>query len=307
MPVPQINPNDEHAVVVRWHVATGARVRAGQPLATLETTKATFDVDAPRAGYAFFEHEPNAELARRRAGRLDRGHGRAAADPAHASAAIATSPARAGGARFTRKALKLMKEHGLTAADFPGDRRVDADGRAHGGSAKHEVVAASQRHRDGVEPLEQSPSKITEIQALTAVYEQAVPSTVTVALSLRQARRAPAAALPASNGPVSLLEARDPRSRALAAGLSGAQRLLRRRAGVALSSGRGRLRHQSRPCAARARRQDAAQLSLRDVARAVRDLSLRYMRDELTIDDVTGGTFTITDLSAKASCISCRC
>ena len=61
--VPQINPNDEHAVVVRWHVAKGARVRAGQPLVTLETTKTTFDVDAPSDGYAFFEHEPNAELA----------------------------------------------------------------------------------------------------------------------------------------------------------------------------------------------------------------------------------------------------
>ena len=61
--VPQINPNDEHAVVVRWHVAKGARVRAGQPLVTLETTKTTFDVDAPIDGYAFFEHEPNAELA----------------------------------------------------------------------------------------------------------------------------------------------------------------------------------------------------------------------------------------------------
>ncbi|RPI62176.1 MAG: biotin/lipoyl-binding protein, partial [Lysobacterales bacterium] len=61
--VPQINPNDEHAVVVRWHVEKGARVRAGQPLVTLETTKTTFDVDAPSDGYAFFEHEPNAELA----------------------------------------------------------------------------------------------------------------------------------------------------------------------------------------------------------------------------------------------------
>ena len=55
--VPQINPNDEHAVVVRWHVAKGSRVRAGQTLVTLETTKTTFDVDAPADGYAFFEHE----------------------------------------------------------------------------------------------------------------------------------------------------------------------------------------------------------------------------------------------------------
>ena len=31
----------------------------------------------------------------------------------------------------------------------------------------------------------------------------------------------------------------------------------------------------------------------------MRDLTLRYMRGELTIDDVTGGTFTITDLSGE--------
>jgi 2-oxoglutarate dehydrogenase E2 component (dihydrolipoamide succinyltransferase) len=42
---------------------------------------------------------------------------------------------------------------------------------------------------------------------------------------------------------------------------------------------------------------DAAERSPRDVARAVRELSLRYMRNELSVDDVSGGTFTITDLS----------
>src|SRR5690606_22717815 len=41
----------------------------------------------------------------------------------------------------------------------------------------------------------------------------------------------------------------------------------------------------------------AARLSLREIAVSVRDLTLRYMRDELTVDDLTGGTFTITDLS----------
>src|SRR5688572_13206055 len=63
VPVPQINPNDEHAIVVRWHVEKGARVRAGQTLVTLETTKTAFDVDAPQDGYAFFEHAPHAEVA----------------------------------------------------------------------------------------------------------------------------------------------------------------------------------------------------------------------------------------------------
>jgi len=34
-----------------------------------------------------------------------------------------------------------------------------------------------------------------------------------------------------------------------------------------------------------------------DIARSVRDLSLRYMRDELAAEDLMGGTFTVTDLS----------
>ena len=46
---------------------------------------------------------------------------------------------------------------------------------------------------------------------------------------------------------------------------------------------------------------DAGTLSLLEVARAVRSLSLAYMRDELTIADQTGGTFTVTDLSSHGA------
>ena len=48
--VPRLNPNDEHAVIVRWHVAAGAPVHVGQPLVMLETTKVTFDVEPDRMG-----------------------------------------------------------------------------------------------------------------------------------------------------------------------------------------------------------------------------------------------------------------
>src|SRR5690606_38305679 len=60
--VPQMNANVEQAIVVRWHVEKGARVRAGRTLVTLETTKATFDADAPEDGYAFFEHDANTDV-----------------------------------------------------------------------------------------------------------------------------------------------------------------------------------------------------------------------------------------------------
>src|SRR5262245_34273839 len=55
--VPQMNVNDEHAVIVAWHVDSGTRVEAEQVIATLETTKATFDVQADRAGFLLYEHE----------------------------------------------------------------------------------------------------------------------------------------------------------------------------------------------------------------------------------------------------------
>ncbi len=298
VPVPQINPNDEHAIVVRWHVEKGARVRAGQTLVTLETTKTTFDVDAPRDGFAFFEHEPHAEIAvgdpvawiadTNGAWQIPVQRPRSAEAPS-------TEPA----ARFTRKALKLMKERGLTPADFPGDARVDADaverlGARHGAPPSAAAPAAPR----GAEPLELSATKVAEIHALQRVYEQVVPSTVTIALDCgrldERLRR-----LADEHGPVSLLElcihevARLLPEWPELNGFYAQRAAWRHRSvavGFAVNLGRG-----LRVPVVRG----AAELALQDVARSVRDLSLRYLRDELTIDDVSGGTFTITDLSAE--------
>ena len=145
--VPQINPNDEHAVVVRWHVAKGARVRAGQPLVTMETTKTTFDVDSPSDGYAYFEHEPNAELAVGAPVAWIARHGAtAAAYRARTAAQTSAAPTGAPADRFTRKARKLMKEHGLAEADFPGDRtRRCRSRRARRSGARRALAAARTR------------------------------------------------------------------------------------------------------------------------------------------------------------------
>lgn len=294
--VPQINPNDEHAVVVRWHVAKGARVRTGQPLVTLETTKTTFDVDAPADGYAFFEHEANAELAvgapvawiADREGPLQI----PAATPPAAPASETPAPER-----FTRKARKLMKERGLSDVDFPGSDRVDAETVERVAAARAGTEAGSRAPRDAV-PLELTPAKVTEIQTLRRVREQVVPSTVAIALRAerldsRLRREAEA------HGPVSALELV----------LHETARLLPRwpelngfyadgrawsHAGVAIGFAVNLGRSLRVPVV-----KDAASMALRDVARTVRELTLRYMRDELTIDDVLGGTFTITDLSGE--------
>jgi pyruvate/2-oxoglutarate dehydrogenase complex dihydrolipoamide acyltransferase (E2) component len=292
--VPQINPNDEHAVVVRWHVAKGARVRAGQPLVTLETTKTTFDVDAPIDGYAFFEHEPNAELAVGTpvAWIKDNDAPIEAATPPARPSGMANEPA----GRFTRKALKLMKERGLSEFDFAGSDKVDAEAVERVAAARG--AAASARAPRGAVPLDLSPTKITEIQTLRRVHEQAVPSTVSTELDAerldtRLRREA------ASHGPVSALELVLYETARLLTdwpelngfyfdGKAWAHDHVA--IGFAVNLGRS-LRV---PVI-----KDAGNASLRDVARTVRDLTLRYMRGELTIEDVTGGTFTITDLSGE--------
>jgi len=294
--VPQINPNDEHAVVVRWHVAKGDRVRAGQPLVTLETTKTTFDVDAPSDGYAFFEHEPNAELAVGApvAWIADNDGPLQIAAPASAAAA---PPASEPGERFTRKARKLMKERGLSEVDFAGDGKVDADA-VERVAARATKPAATARVPPGAVPLELSPSKITEIQTLKRVHEQAVPSTVAAALRVDRLE-ARLRREGAEHGPVSALElALYETARLLpewpelngfySDGRAWAHSTVA--IGFAVNLGRS-LRV---PVV-----KDAGTLSLREVARAVRNLTLRYMREELTIDELTGGTFTITDLSGE--------
>lgn len=290
--VPQINPNDEHAVVVRWHVAKGERVRAGQPLVTLETTKTTFEVDAPSDGYAFFEHEPNTELAVGTpvAWIADNDHPIEVTTPAQSPGA-----AKESGGRFTRKALKLMKARGLSEPDFAGTDKIDGDAVERLAAARGATVARVPR---GAVPLELSPSKITEIQTLKRVHEQAVPSTVSTELNaeLLDARLRREAA---THGPVSELElslyetARLlPEWPELNGFYSDGKAWVHEHVAIGFAVNVGRSLRV--PVV-----KNAGAAPLRDVARAVRDLTLRYMREELTIEDVTGGTFTITDLSGE--------
>jgi pyruvate/2-oxoglutarate dehydrogenase complex dihydrolipoamide acyltransferase (E2) component len=294
--VPQINPNDERAVVVRWHVAKGARVRAGQPLVTLETTKTTFDVDAPSDGYAFFDLEPNAEVA------VGAPVAWIADDDAPlkgfppASGAVAM-PQAASGERFTRKARKLMRERGLTEADFPGADKIDADA-VERLAAVRATNGTQTAPATGALPLDLPPSKVTEIQTLRRVREQVVPSTVAVALraDLVDARLRRETA---DHGPVSALElALYETARLLSEWPDLNGYYLDGRAWTYSTVGIGFAVNLGRSLRVPVVR-NARDTSLRDVARAVRGLTLRYLREELTIDDVTGGTFTITDLSGE--------
>ena len=49
--VPHHSPNDPRAVIVAWLVEDGAAVSASQVVASLESAKAVFEIEAGSAGY----------------------------------------------------------------------------------------------------------------------------------------------------------------------------------------------------------------------------------------------------------------
>jgi 2-oxoglutarate dehydrogenase E2 component (dihydrolipoamide succinyltransferase) len=295
IPVPRVNPNDDLAVVVRWHADAGTWVESGVLLLTLETTKATFDVHAPAAGYLFYSAAPQA--------RVDVGQAvawisatpeppaEAVATPGHAATGPAAVPG-AGDARFTRKALRRLREAGVAPESFP----------ERAGVVREEDVEAFLRerttppNREDVSPLPQAASKFIEIEQLRAAHREAITSAVSVAVDQRlvTARLRPPGA-PA----MTLLELAIHRTAALLGRypeLNGyfaedrAWSYAEVSIGFAVNLGRG-LRV---PVVRR-----ADQLTLAATGEAVRGLSLRYFREELSPADLTGGTFTVTDLSTQ--------
>lgn len=67
MPTPVQMPKQgnsvEECLIVEWHADVGAAVEAGQPLCTIETDKASFEVEAPAAGTLLAQFVPAGELA----------------------------------------------------------------------------------------------------------------------------------------------------------------------------------------------------------------------------------------------------
>ncbi len=298
--VPQMNANDDHAVIVAWHVCTGASVTTGQVIATLETTKSAFDVSAHRDGFiaytervksivavgvplAWISDEANAPIPR------------AGSEESTGARGIGM----AGDGRFTRKALRRLRELGLEATSFEGIGRIDvAEVEKIAAARRPSVQSASELRStpENCDPIDESPSKLMEALRLSETYRAVVPSLVAVPVSselVQEHLRNLAGAI----GPITYLELVMREAALLLSGypdLNGyfaegrGWRYREVSIGFAVNAGRG-LRV---PVVRR-----ADELSQLEVARAVRELTLRYFRGELAMQDITGGTFTVTDLS----------
>lgn len=160
---PRINTNDDKVGVVHWHVAEGDYVDAGQDVVDLETSKAVVTISADTAGFVKPLGKKGSVLKVGAplyicAPTVD---GLAAAVPAATPAAAkanttARAPANAplvtapnaapalptefGLTRFSRAALQLMAERGLSEKDFAGAGLVTA--RTVTGAGQSEAPAA---------------------------------------------------------------------------------------------------------------------------------------------------------------------
>ena len=54
--------NDESVLLLQWLVKDGEQVQQGNPLVTIETSKATMDIESPVAGYVRFDIPKGTEV-----------------------------------------------------------------------------------------------------------------------------------------------------------------------------------------------------------------------------------------------------
>ncbi len=119
--IPRETVNDDVVTVAAWNVKNGDRVRAGECVVEIETSKSILEVAAETEGYLQIVQPAGAEVP---VGELI---GRIHADPAPQQPAPqeGTPPGQGGpdgspGYTISRKAQRLLEEHGIEPSAFAG-------------------------------------------------------------------------------------------------------------------------------------------------------------------------------------------
>lgn len=297
--MPRDNPNDETVEILEWRLPNASRVERGVTIAIVETSKAAVEVDAPTDGFLFFRHEVGTRI------RIGEAIAYIANDPGFDLGSIEKRirdvPA-AREARFTRKARELIRQHRLDDALFADlelvrERDVIERGRLAGGSDPDAGTSSS-----GVAPVVRrsvSAAKATEVRNLERSSHSVIYSKIVREVGTRVADDALAAVRKHAGLDVTLGELLVYAcARALpafellnACYRDGAVDVYSAvHVGIAMSLDAQGLKvpviH------------DATQLSLAELSMRIKEYALKYMRGKLTVRELTGGTFTISDLSS---------
>ncbi len=329
--VPQLGESVVEAVVGKWHKRVGDTVRADEPVVLLETEKVTVDVPAPASGAL-------AQIARKEGekvrvgdvlGTIDEAAGRDAASvpaPAAVPAAAPPPPPPAEPPRMEGRASpvarKVAEERGL-------DLRYVKGTGAHGRILKEDVLkaepAAPEPIARPVEPIaraaERPPApgrteervKMTPLRRRVAERLVQVQKTAAILTTFNEADMSGVMALRKQYGErfqqrhgVKLglmsffVKAAIEGLKAfpqLNAEIDGDEVVFKRYydIGVAVAGSRGLVVPVLR---------DADRLSMAEIETQIADFATRARSDKLTLRDLEGGTFTITNGGVFGSMLS---
>ncbi len=312
--VPQENVNDESVLLLAWNVSDGDVVTAGQVVAEVEGRKASFEIEAPADGFVRITRDVGEEVP-------------VGAVLCHVAPDLETplpdgaEPVRTGhttfagdgasrSTRFSHKARRLIEERALSEDDFhqaglvreldvlrqlgevPADAIQTGSPPSEAAAAPPPVPSIGISYR--TEPL--SRSKRLEARYIASSYYRTLRSAVTIAVPTRGFRDAMQRHehIGQDSAAVIVFEcARLLRKYPVFNGFfsdGNANLYDEVNVGFAIDADRGLKVPVIR---------NADTKSLHQIADELRDYLVAYVEDELPVDSLAGGTFTVTDLSGE--------
>lgn len=295
--VPHETVNDDSVVVLDWTVEDGSYVKQGDILGEIETSKAALDIEAPSAGFfrALVPVGGSAGVGATLAYVMD------TEDEQMPDAPAAKTPppqARTGESQFSRKAEELVTIHGLDRSRFTQRLVTESDVLkvldSQGSSGPGLDAGASAEPGDGVARQRVDKRKMAEIAVLRQGLEQTMHTVVTayVPVTVLASRVGEDAVLSGNvtalfvKEAAALLETHPNFNAIYRAGEILTPPAMN--VGFAVDGEFG-----LKVLVVR----EPNQRSLEDVADAMRDLLVSYVDESLAEHDVTGATFTVSDLS----------
>ena len=329
--LPKENNNDETARLLSWRVGVGSPVTAGQALAEFETSKTTFELHAPAEGVVQYRHQEGDEVAVGGLVCIVSADGQAifpeegsqarvetqpdptiiAASPRSAlpGGVVVPSEPDAQGQRFSSPARELLSRHGLDPAHFPKRGLVRACDVLATLRPPDKVVPAAEVQPPPVRkdvdvtpaagvPYQAEPvprSKRLEITLLRSGGMHTLPSAVALACPTQGLRAAAERAGVNVSGVLVCEVGRLLKKYPCFNGFYAGDRLHSYQevnVGFAFDVGLG-LKVPVVRCA------DAR--SLQELDGELRELMVQYLNEELPVESLAGGTFTITDLAQEGA------
>jgi amino acid adenylation domain-containing protein len=317
--VPRENVNDESVCLARWLVPDRSHVEVGQPIVEVETSKANMEICAPATGFVRSTCREGDDIEIGRAlgyicdeveADLTGAPGKLVRSPGSRSPQPEIMETKERSTRFSQQALQLIKEWSVDPDAFESMALVRSQDVLkyvrEEMARKTESVPARARESDSARTAPVPAAGVTvrteklprkkrlEAKYLWSARQNTLPSAVTVRCSMHGLRSAAERETGIGTDVSAVL-------------IFEVARLLRTypvfnayyaaecvhyyddvNIGFALDAGRGLMVPVIR---------GADKKSVGEIAEEMRELLIRYLGDDLPVQSVTGGTFTITDLS----------